>query len=157
MQDHLHVVLGKRALDCMVLDGAGEHRCTRLRDLATRRVLLPYVPKLNLAERTFQEVRRAVEGSVDGPRDLVARWVLGYLRSPLQEDSSTWAARRVPGDEPSLRVALRILVRPIPCRVVTSRVEDTYSSFSAPLHSRPATRLAVIGRERPPQPFRVVA
>lgn len=71
-QEHIKPVLEKWALDCVVWDGAGSHRGKSLRELSTKRVLLPpYSPELNPAERVFEEIRRRVEGHVY--RDLKAK------------------------------------------------------------------------------------
>ncbi len=63
--EQLQPVLAAWGLDGIVWDGAPSHRGKGLRDLPTRRVLLPpYSPELNPAERVFEEIRRRVEGRV---------------------------------------------------------------------------------------------
>ncbi|HET8644683.1 MAG TPA: transposase [Vicinamibacteria bacterium] len=63
--EHLRPVLAAWGLDGVVWDGAPSHRAKALRELPTRRVLLPpYSPELTPAERVFEEVRRRVEGKV---------------------------------------------------------------------------------------------
>ena len=63
--EQLQPVLAAWGLDGIVWDGAPSHRGKGLRELPTRRVLLPpYSPELNPAERVFEEIRRRVEGKV---------------------------------------------------------------------------------------------
>jgi hypothetical protein len=57
-------VLRRWALEGLVWDGAGSHRGKLLAPLPTPRLLLPYAPELNPAERVFEELRRQVEGRV---------------------------------------------------------------------------------------------
>ncbi len=88
-QDHLRPVLADWALDCVVWDGAGSHRGKRLRDLPTRRVLLPpYAPELNPAERIFEEIRRRVEGlvyeSLDAKEAAVERYLTELAADPAR-------------------------------------------------------------------------
>ena len=71
-QEHIKPVLQEWALECVVWDGAGSHRGKSLKDLSTKRVLLPaYSPELNPAERVFEEIRRRIEGKVY--KDLTAK------------------------------------------------------------------------------------
>lgn len=64
-QEKLKPVLEEWGLDCVVWDGAPAHRAKSMRELPTKRLLLPpYSPELNPAERVFEEVRARVEGRV---------------------------------------------------------------------------------------------
>ncbi len=88
-QDHLRPVLAEWRLDCVIWDGAGSHRGKRLRDLPTRRVLLPpYAPELNPAERIFEEIRRQVEGqvyeSLEAKEAVVERYLTDLAATPAQ-------------------------------------------------------------------------
>jgi hypothetical protein len=54
-----------KLIDALVWDGAGSHRDGRLADFGRPLIALPpYSPELNPAERVFQELRRAIEGTV---------------------------------------------------------------------------------------------
>lgn len=88
-QDHLRPVLAEWQLDCVIWDGAGSHRGKRLRDLPTRRVVLPpYAPELNPAERVFEEIRRQVEGrvyeSLDAKEAVVERYLTELAAVPVR-------------------------------------------------------------------------
>lgn len=64
-QEKLRPVLEEWGLDCVVWDGAPAHRAKTMRELPTKRLLLPpYSPELNPAERVFEEVRAHAEGKV---------------------------------------------------------------------------------------------
>lgn len=80
-KDHLRPVLAEWGLECVVWDGAPAHKAKVMRELPTKRVLLPpYSPELNPAERVFEEIRRRTEGRVY--EDLAAKRevVDAYLR-----------------------------------------------------------------------------
>ncbi len=88
-QEHIKPVLSKWALDCVVWDGAGSHRSNTLKDLPTKRVLLPgYSPELNPAERIFEEIRRRIEGRVydtlHAKRDEAERYLKALQADPAR-------------------------------------------------------------------------
>jgi hypothetical protein len=64
-QVHLKPILESWSFDITIWDGAGVHRGKDLAELPGQPIIQPsYSPELNPAERVFEEIRRAIEGSV---------------------------------------------------------------------------------------------
>jgi transposase len=64
-QEHIKPMPSEWALDGLIWDRVPSHQAKSLQELPPKRVFLPsYSPELNPAERSFEKVRRRVEGQV---------------------------------------------------------------------------------------------
>jgi hypothetical protein len=64
-QEHLLPIFAAWSPDAVVWDGASAHRAKAMGQAGFARIFLPpYSPELNPAERVFEQVRQAIEGTV---------------------------------------------------------------------------------------------